>query len=165
MRICVATSKQDRMISHYDVNVITTHMRITSSLLRLKEVYDTQICVPNTKALYSLYIAITTLSLSHTLWCANAYHAQHITHSHRFTQMRTKQKLSSFYFSNSHTINMMWCDIRKCVPHTKHHTYSVSRLCSLSCAFKHKILSYLYAYTHIRLGNLKGGQSKWAGNS
>ena len=40
MRKCVTTSKQDSMISHYDVNVITTHMRITSSLLRLKEVYD-----------------------------------------------------------------------------------------------------------------------------
>ena len=66
-------------------------------------------------------------------------------------------KSSPLSISLTLTINMM-CDIRKCVPHTKHHTYSVSRLCSLSCAFKH--IKYFHIYMLIRICVREGLQGR-----
>ena len=50
------------------------------------------------------------------------------------------------------------CNVRKCVPHTKHHTYSVSRLCSLSCAYTH--IEYFHVYMLIRICVREGLQGR-----
>ena len=79
------------------------------------------------------------LSLSHTCdaqmrTTRNISHIPSITNDLRKCVLNKSSTLSLFSYSHTHD------DIRNCVPHSKYHTYSVSRLCSLS-----------YAYTHIRI--------------
>ena len=59
-----------------------------------------------------------------------------------------------FLFSYFHTHD----DIRNCVPHTKYHTYSVSRLCSLSYAYTH--IKYFHIYMLIRICVREGLQGR-----
>ena len=63
------------------------------------------------------------LSLSHTWWCANAYHTEHVTHSFYyqwFTQMCTKQKLYSLYLY-SLTVTHMASDAQMRTTHNISH--------------------------------------------
>ena len=100
-----------------------------------------------TKKLYSLYSY--TLSLSHTWDDAQMRTTHNISHIPSMTNDSRKcAPNKSSTLSISLTLTHI-CDIHKCVPHTKHHTYSVSRLCSLSCAYTHK--EYFHVYMLIRI--------------
>ena len=104
-----------------------------------------------TKALYSL-------TVTH-MWCANAYHTQHITHSFYyqwFTQMCTKQK---FYSLSILLLSHTWWYTQLRTTHKISHIQCIK---TMKFVIRHthiriyKILSYLYAYTHMRKRRLTG---------
>lgn len=107
-----------------------------------------------TKALLST-LSIATLSLSHTWDDAQMRTTHNI--SHIVIDLRKCAPNKSSTLSISLTLTHI-CDIRKCVPHTKHHTYSVSRLCSLSCAYTH--IEYFHVYMLIRICVREGLQGR-----
>ena len=85
--------------------------------------FFTQMRTPNK----SSTLSIATLSLSHTWDDAQMRTTHNILHIPSMTNDLRKcapnKSSTLFYFSNSHTHDVIY--LRKCVPHTKHHTYSV----------------------------------------
>ena len=104
-------------------------------------------------------LSIYTLSLSHTWDDAQMRTTHNISHIPSMTNDSRKcaRPNKSSTLSISLTLTHI-CDIRKCVPHTKHHTYSVSRLCSLSCAYTH--IEYFHVFMLIRICVREGLQGR-----
>ena len=114
-----------------------------------------------TQKLYTLSIAITTLSLSHTMMRKCVPHTTYYTFLLWLMIYANAHQTKALLFSISLTLtHMMWYTYANAY-HTQnitHTVYSVSRLCSLSCAYTH--IEYFHVYMLIRICVREGLQGR-----
>ena len=155
---CVnAHLRNHKQAGQYDISLwcnYYTHMRVTSLWGLRRSMTNDYANAYQTKALYSL-------TVTHMMMRKCVPHTQHITHSFYyqwFMQMCTKQKLYSLY-SLTLTHMMIYA--------IAYHTQNITHQCIKTMKFVirhthiriYKILSYLYAYTHMRKRRVTRGRT------
>jgi hypothetical protein len=148
--------------THNDAQMRTTHTHRHTQHITHSFYYQwffTQMRTPNK----SSTLSIATLSLSYTWDDAQMRTTHNILHIPSMTNDLRKcapnKSSTLFYFSNSHTHDVIYFYAN--AYHTQnitHTVYSVSRLCSLSCAYTH--IEYFHVYMLIRICVREGLQGR-----